>query len=65
MEKKEKYFSVMYVAERYRVTRKTVTRWIEDGHLPGAIKKGPYENSPYEIPQSAIDYFDSLRDSAA
>ncbi len=62
-EQNEAFFTVEDVASRYRVTKKTVTRWIDDGLLPGSIKKGPYPNSPYEVPQSALDHFDSLRQS--
>lgn len=59
----DKYFTVQEVAAQKRVTSKTVTRWIKRGLLPGSRKKGPFENSPYEIPQSAIDHLDSLQSS--
>lgn len=60
----ERWYSAAEIQERYRVSRKTVMRWIEDGKLPGARKKAPYKRSPYEIPQSAIDYFEKQRNSS-
>ncbi len=61
----EKFYSANEVAKRYRVTRKTVTEWIRDGFLPGAAKKGPHANSPYEVPQSALNHLDSLRNQSS
>lgn len=58
----EKIYTAQEVADLKRVSKKTVTRWIELGHLPGSFKKGPAVNSPYEIPQSALDHLDSLID---
>lgn len=58
----ERMYSSQEVADLKRVTRKTVTDWIEKGFLPGAAKKGPAVNSPYEIPQSALDHLNSLTD---
>ena len=59
----EVYYSVQEVAAQRRVTIKTVTRWIQRGVLPGSRKKGPYENSPYEVPKSALDHLDKLQSS--
>lgn len=63
MDTQERWYTVAEIAERYRVARKTVTRWIDDGLLPGARKKAPYTRSPYEIPQSAIDHFEKQRNA--
>ncbi len=59
----DKYYTVQEVAEQKRVTKKTVTRWIQHGLLPGTRKKGPFENSPFEVPQSALDHLESLQGS--
>lgn len=53
-----KTFSVAQLAIRYQVTEVTVRRWIDDGLFPGARKKGPYDNSPYVIPLSAVESFE-------
>lgn len=58
----EKIYSSQEVADLKQVSRKTVTDWIKSGYLPGAKKTGPGINSPYKIPQSALDHFDSLVD---
>lgn len=52
----EKTYSAAEVAEMFDVVTKTVARWIEAGFLPGSVKKGPYPNSPYKIPHSAVEY---------
>lgn len=57
------YYSVAEVAERYRVTTRTVARWIEQGLLPGAQKKAPLRTSPYEIPEEALEHFETMRKS--
>lgn len=57
----EKIYSTREVAAMKRVSIKTITDWIDAGYLPGSEKKGIAVNSPYEIPQSAIDHFDSLK----
>jgi hypothetical protein len=34
--------------------------------MPGSVKKNPMAvNSPFEIPQSAIDHFDKLREATS
>ena len=59
-------YSVQEVAERYNVTPKTIQRWIKEGLFPGATKKNPLgANSPYEIPQSAIDHYEKLRNATS
>ena len=59
-------FSVQEVAKRYNVNQRTVQRWIDSGLFPGATKKNPLgKNSPYEIPQSAIDHYEALRNAAS
>lgn len=58
----EKNYTAQEVADLKGVSKKTITRWVEDGYLPGTIKKGPYKNSPLKIPQSALDHLDSLTD---
>ena len=57
------YFSMADMAARYNVEKSTVSRWIDEGFFPGAEKKGPYKNSPYRIPASAVEHFDKLRES--
>lgn len=58
----EKVYSSQEVADLRHVTRKTVSDWIRDGYLPGSFKKGPAKNSPYVIPQSALDHLNTLTD---
>lgn len=58
------WYETVEVAEMYGVTVRTVARWIKDGFLPGAEKKGPTKTSPYRIPKSAIEHFDRLRQTS-
>jgi predicted site-specific integrase-resolvase len=52
------YLSTVEAAERLRVSRNTVTRWIESGFFPNARKKNPFlKTSPYEIPLRDIEKF--------
>lgn len=60
----QRWYSLAEFAEIRRVSRMTVSRWIRDGLLPGARRKGPYENSPYEIPHSALEHLDSILDNS-
>ena len=54
-EENEQFYSVEHVAKELDVSVPTITRWIRQGLFSGAKKKGPFRNSPYIIPQSAID----------
>ena len=45
------------VADLLRVTKVTVTRWIEAGEFPGAYKAGPSKSSPYRIPRQSVNAF--------
>lgn len=60
MAEKEKYYTVKEVAQRYDVSIRTVSRWIDGGLLPGSFKQNPLGlRSPYKIPQSAIDHYEA------
>ena len=68
MPEDQEYFSVTEVAKRYGVSSKTIHRWIEQepSLFPGSRKLNPAaknKNSPYRIPQSAIDHYESLIDA--
>jgi excisionase family DNA binding protein len=49
-----KHYAVNQVAEYFKVSKSTVQRWIRDGHLPNARKRGPARNSPYTVPESDV-----------
>ncbi|MBK8989298.1 MAG: hypothetical protein IPM39_25075 [Chloroflexi bacterium] len=62
----EQVYSVKQLAQRYKVGTRTINRWIGAGLFPGASKKNPTtNNSPYEITQSGVDYYENLRKAAA
>jgi len=57
------WYTVQEVANKYDVSIRTVTRWInqEPTLLPGTRKQNPFgSRSPYRIPQSALDYYERL-----
>lgn len=55
----EKYLSTANAAERLRVSRSTLIRWIKEGFFPNARKKNPHlETSPFEIPEGDIMRFE-------
>lgn len=51
----ERLWTVAEIAEKFGVSKSAVQGWIRKGHLPGARKKGPGRNSPYIVPQRAVD----------
>lgn len=59
MTEKQKEFTVSELSERYDVTVVTIRRWINKEYFPGAYKGGPGDTSPYRIPESAVEYFES------
>ena len=59
MNREKQTFSVAELAERYGVPPMTILRWIGADLFPGARKRGPYENSPWVIPMSAVEQFES------
>ncbi len=62
----ERVYSVQEVADLYAVTPRTVRRWIEDGYLPGTRRINPRNpQSHHRIPQSALDYFDSVDEATS
>lgn len=62
---KEKYYTSVEAAQELGVSQPTISRWLNEGFLVGARKKGPYKNSPWTIPQSAIDAFKEQMDSVS
>ena len=57
--------TVKEVAERFDVTTRAVYKWIRRGYLPGTHRLSPAPNSPYRIPESAIDAFLKRRERQA
>lgn len=57
MSQNEKLLTTTEVAEELGVTAVSVQRWIRQGHFPGAHKIGPGRNSPYRIPEAALEEF--------
>lgn len=57
------YVRLAEAAERLKVSVRTLYRWIDKGHLPGATKMNPFEdsNSPYMIPIEDIERIEDLR----
>lgn len=56
------FLSAAEVAKRLNVTPRTIVRWIEAGHFPGAIKVNPYaKNSPFIIPKTSVASFEEKR----
>ena len=65
-EMSDKTYSIRQLSQRFNVSPATIGRWIEAGLFPGASKKNPLApNSPYEIPQSAVDHYEDLRKTAS
>lgn len=54
---KQEMLSTAEVASRLNVHETTVQRWVRLGYFPGARKKGPARNSPYVIPNAAVEAF--------
>jgi excisionase family DNA binding protein len=42
-------------AQRLRLSPKYVRKLIATGAIPGAVKAGPARNSPYVVPEQAVD----------
>lgn len=52
-----KLLTVDQVAERVGKDSRTVQRWCVRGILEGARKNGPFANSPWVVPETAVlDY---------
>jgi hypothetical protein len=60
----DNFLNTQEAAERLGVHSRTVVRWIEQGHFPGARKVNPFakKRSPYIIPLSDIEQFEKTRD---
>ncbi len=52
----EKYYTVEEIAERLRVTRRTVSRWIDEGDLV-AVKLSPGRGGHVRIAESDLREF--------
>lgn len=53
------YLNTKAVADRFRVSVRTINHWIDKGFFPNAQKKNPLlDNSPYEIPMSDVEDFE-------
>ena len=51
-----KLLTAAQVAPRFKVTAKTITRWIDEGKFPNAFKLNPdVSNSPYIIPENDVE----------
>ena len=62
----ERFYSVQEVAQRYNVTTQTIRRWIDGGLFPGTVKQNPLtDNSPFVIPQSGIEHYETLRNASS
>ena len=53
-----KFWTVSELAEKFGVHTSTLQGWIHDGHFPGAYKRGPGRNSPFAVPDSAVQAFE-------
>jgi predicted site-specific integrase-resolvase len=47
--------TVTQAAIKFRVTPRTIQRWIQSGYFPNARRKGLSPNSPWTIPNRDID----------
>ena len=63
MTNEQEWWSVAETATLFGVATATVRHWIENGHFPGARKRGPATNSPWIIPKAAVE--DMARQLAA
>lgn len=51
----EKVLSVVQVAEKFSVDRRTILRWVDAGQFPNVRKAGPFPRSPFVIPESDVE----------
>ena len=62
----KEYLTVREAARRLGVNRKTITRWIIEGYLPGATRLNPHlKRSPYRIPPDSVQAILDDRERAA
>jgi hypothetical protein len=67
--KKEKpmvqFLSAAQVAKRFKVTARTVVRWIDEGKLPGAFQVNPdAPNTPFLIPVASVEAYEKTRETS-
>jgi predicted site-specific integrase-resolvase len=49
-----KDFTTAQVAQYFEVSPRSVQRWIRNGHVPTAQRRGPAINSPYVVPEGDV-----------
>jgi len=55
------YLSTPEAAQRFDVTTKTITRWIQAGEFPNAYRLSSAKKSPYRIPLADIEAYEDRR----